>query len=368
MFFSVTCFIILFSIIFSIIISDKITYRIKILSNAINQFIESKFTINQKVEFKQSNDEIDNLLKNYNILSSEIVKQITYFEEIVDSRTSEIKHQNQNIIASINYAKNIQEAILPNNSIISKHFTDLFVFYSPKAIVSGDFYWFKHFEKKNISVIAVADCTGHGVPGALMSMLGIAFLNDIVTKKSIRSSGQVLDALREQITSNLKKTSNGRTISDGIDISLVVFYHNTDILQFSGANREIYLSRNLVSTSIKGDHMPIGKHINSDKNFTTNEIQLFNNDQIYMFTDGYSDQFGSETNKKFLRKNFKLLINSISNLSMKEQNEIIANKFKIWKKDKEQTDDVLVIGIKYKQHLNLIEIGNENENYELIED
>jgi serine phosphatase RsbU (regulator of sigma subunit) len=354
------------SVIFSIIMSGKITHRVKILSQAISKFIESKFTLNQKIEIKNYNDEIDMLISNYNILSNEIIKQITYFEEVVEQRTSEIQKQNRNIISSITYAKNIQEAILPNSELISKHFADFFVFYSPKAIVSGDFYWFKHIENKNISIMAVADCTGHGVPGALMSMLGIAFLNDIVTKKEIKSSGQVLGALREQITSNLKRNSLGKTINDGIDISLVVFYHNSDILQYSGANRSIYLSRNDILTSIKGDNMPIGKYIKTNKNFKTSEIQLFDNDHIYLFTDGFADQFGGEKNKKYMRKNFKSLISSLPALNMKEQNKKITEVFNDWKQNLEQTDDVLVMGIKYKQTINKINLQKFEDEFKIF--
>jgi len=337
------------AIFFSFFISKKMTFRLNKLCKSINNFVESKFENQENIEIIETEDEIGKLINNYNILKNEIINKLNFFEEIVEQRTSEIKKQNNNIIASINYAKDIQEALLPNKNLISKHFADLFIFYKPKAIVSGDFYWFKHLEKKNISILAVADCTGHGVPGAFMSMLGMAFLNDIVNKKSVKNAGQVLDNLREAIVTNLKKSSSGRTISDGLDISLIVIFHNINTMQYSGANRCIFLTRNDEIFCIDGDKMPIGKYIKEVPNFKTNEIDLIDNDQIYLFTDGFADQFGATDKKKYLRKNLKNLIFKINKKNMNEQYDIFISEFDNWKQNLEQTDDVLLIGLKYKQ-------------------
>lgn len=365
-FITISSIILLISILLGIFFSERITYRIKVLSEKINIFIESKFTNNQIIEIKKHNDEIDKLVENYNILQDEISKQINYFEDIVEQRTHEIKRQNENILSSINYAKNIQEAILPNEDYIASFFDDLFVFYSPKLIVSGDFYWFKRIENKNISILAVADCTGHGVPGALMSMLATAFLNEVVIKKNVNSSGEVLDELKYLVITNLNRNSSGKRISDGLDIALTVFFHNENIMQFSGANRLIFISRNKEISVIQGDKMPIGKYIRNSNNFITHEFNLNDNDQIYLFSDGFADQFGYENNKKFLRKNFKELLKNIAKLNMNTQKNKIKQTFENWKKDLEQTDDVLVIGLKYHKDT-IKEIKSHEPEYEMID-
>jgi len=306
------------------------------------------------------------LINNYNILKVEIINKINYFEEIVEARTSEIQKQNKNILASINYAKDIQEALLPSNNLINKYFADFFVFYKPKAIVSGDFYWFKHIEKKNISVLAVADCTGHGVPGAFMSMLGMAFLNDIVNKKSVKNAGQVLDKLREAIVTNLKKSSSGRTVFDGLDISLIVIFHNINSMQYAGANRSIFITRQDEIFCIDGDKMPIGKYIIEVDNFKTKEIELIENDQVYLYTDGFADQFGGLNTKKYMRKNLMNLISKINKKNMNEQANIFISEFETWKQNLEQTDDILIIGIKYRQTIINYNLTNTKNDYKNI--
>lgn len=284
-------------------------------------------------------------------------------EKIEKQHRVEIE-QNKNIKDSINYAKRIQQAVLPAEDFLDKINFEHFVFFKPRDVVSGDFYWFKHI--REYLVIAVADCTGHGVPGAFMSMLGIAFLNEIILRKEVVKSSQVLDILREEVKLALKQTGSQHEQRDGMDIAFCTINTKTKKLQFAGANSPLYIVRKSKTLSdikpsevdgitsngeysmfqLKVDRQPISSHLEENP-FTNYEFELYKGDELYMFSDGFQDQRGGKNQKKFMAKKFKELLLQNSDRKMHEQKVILENTFETWKgKDNEQTDDVLIVGLK----------------------
>jgi len=255
---------------------------------------------------------------------------------------------------------------LPAGNILSKYFADYFVFFKPKDIVSGDFYWTTHIE--NQTIITVADCTGHGVPGAFMSMLGASFLREIVEKEYITHTGVILRKLRKEIIKALKQKGVSGEQKDGMDMAIISINHETNVVQFSGANNPLYIVKSgelkvksemadavkefeydKISTfklyELRPDKMPIAIYERME-NFTTHEIQLKKGDCLYMFSDGFADQFGGEKGKKFKYKPFKKLIIDNCELTMAEQKQILEQTFSKWTYGYEQVDDVAVMGIR----------------------
>lgn len=262
-------------------------------------------------------------------------KQIIEYQKII------VDQKNKHITDSINYAKRIQDAILPTKEEFKKHFTDYFVFFQPKEIVSGDFYWISSHKDK--TVFAVADCTGHGVPGAFMSMIGYTLLNEIVNEKNIFQPAEILNHLNESIVRALHQEE--RTQDDGMDISVCLF--EKDNILFAGANHSIFVVQNNVPVEVKGDIYSIGSTFGkqnfrfSQKVYPRNQIS-----HVYFTTDGFPDQIGGPHGKKFLFKKIEELILSILDRPMHEQEEKIRNTFKSWKENYRQLDDVLLVGIK----------------------
>ena len=255
-----------------------------------------------------------------------------------------LAYQKRQITDSIEYASRIQTAILPPGDYISRVIPDHFILYKPRDIVSGDFYWITHKDGK--IVVAVVDCTGHGVPGAFMSMLGFAFLNEIVNKETDIKANKILNQLRDYVKESLHQTGKEGESKDGMDIALCIIDPQHKKLEYSGAYNPLYLARNDEFISLKADRMPIGIHIIEKESFTNHEIDIKKGDIIYVFTDGYIDQFGGVKSTKFKITPFKEMLISIKDKSMKEQKEILETEFNKWKGDRDQVDDVLVMGIK----------------------
>ncbi|MDA3954601.1 MAG: PAS domain S-box protein [Bacteroidales bacterium] len=253
-----------------------------------------------------------------------------------------IEEQKKSITDSIQYAKRIQNAILPNHKIMDKYFADHFIYFKPRDIVSGDFYWMT--EKNNKLVLVAADSTGHGVPGAFMSMLGISFLNEIVNKHSSLKASTILKELRKLVKSTLAQS--GKSTSDGMDIALVVVDKEKMQINYAGAYNPLYIVRNKELLITKADRMPIGSYVTDDKSFTNHEIDIKKGDSLFIFSDGYADQFGGKTNTKFSTKELKKLLTEISDLNAQEQLDILDQKFLEWKGNYKQIDDVLIIGAK----------------------
>ncbi len=257
----------------------------------------------------------------------------------------EIQNKNKKITESINYARRIQTAILPNTRVISRVLPDSFILYKPRDVVSGDFPWY--MQLKDEVFIAAVDCTGHGVPGALLSLIGYFLLNDIVRSRKVTEPGVILDLLDEGVTKTLRQDEDATT-KDGMDIALCKINLNTRQVQYAGAHRPLYVMRNGTMEEIKGNKFPIGGGIfKNQTNFTTTTIQLQKGDSIYFSSDGYPDQFGGPEGRKFGPKKVREIIERVHALSMREAAVIFENEWETWRGDTKQTDDVLLIGIKF---------------------
>jgi len=279
--------------------------------------------------------------KNRQILQQK--DEIQRQKEIAESQRDLIAYQKKHIEDSIHYAKRIQTALLPSLELFSDEI-DHFVLYKPRDIVSGDFYWVSKID--GMQMVIAADCTGHGVPGAFMSMLGISMLNEIIINKKIIQPDQVLNNLRDDIIRSLKQFIGGSDVKDGMDMCVCLIDFNKNKLQFAGANNPLWFITDGELIEIKGDKMPVAIHENMAP-FKNHTINLKKGDTFYIFSDGYADQFGGPNQKKLLNKNFKALLHEVHNLSMLEQGTRVDKFFESWRKDLEQIDDVCVIGIRY---------------------
>lgn len=289
------------------------------------------------------------------------ITKIKEAEQFIEEQNKEIKkqrdiaiNQKNEITDSIEYAKHIQNAILPSFKLLDEHLKEYFVYNKPKSIVSGDFYWVA--KRENKIIIAVADCTGHGVPGALMSMLGVTFLNKIVLEKRITKTNEILNRLRSNIITALHQTGSAGEASDGMDIAVAVIDVNTNMLQFSGAMNPLLLIRKTGDREkaykfirLKHDIMPIAINQMLNAKYTSKEIELHKDDAIYLFTDGFTDQFGGKDGMKFTYKKFKELLLNIHEFPMERQKEIIDEELTRWKGNYHQTDDILVLGYRYNE-------------------
>lgn len=258
---------------------------------------------------------------------------------VVEIAHTELESKNKEILDSINYAKRIQSAILPPPMSITNKLPESFVIYIPKDIVAGDFYWLETTEDELL--IAAADCTGHGVPGAMVSVLCVNSLNRTVREHQITKPGQILDKTRELVIQEFMKSEDD--VKDGMDISLCRLKGNN--LDWAGANNPLWIIRNGELIEFKADKQPIGK-TDAMKSFETHSFILEKGDLIYLFTDGFSDQFGGPDNKKYKSANFKKLLLKVSSQSIAQQKEMILAEFKEWKGEFEQLDDICIIGIR----------------------
>ncbi|MDH5365515.1 MAG: PAS domain S-box protein [Cyclobacteriaceae bacterium] len=258
----------------------------------------------------------------------------------------EVQNKNKKINDSINYAKRIQGAILPNTNIINRTLPDSFIFYKPKDVVSGDFPWYVRVGEE--IYIAAVDCTGHGVPGALLSLIGYFLLNDIVRSRKVNDPGQILDQLDEGVTTTLRQDQDDSKTKDGMDIALCKIDHEKRHVEYAGAHRPLYVMKNNEMVEIKGNKFAIGGGIYKNQtNFTTSKLKLEKGDSIYFCSDGYPDQFGGPENRKFGPKRTREIIHNVYDKSMREASEEFENQWINWQGDEKQTDDVLLIGIKF---------------------
>ena len=245
-------------------------------------------------------------------------------------------------LASLRYAGIIQKALMPDPELLKTVFKDHFVLFLPRDIVSGDFYYV--LRNRSFLCVAAGDCTGHGVPGALLSILGISFLNDILQSRSDLKANRVLNLMREKIMKTLHQTGEKSMTKDSIDIALLIIECSTGEIQFSGANRPLIRVRNGEINEFKPDKMTIGVAPLKERPFTNQLIDNLPGDTFYLFSDGYSDQFGELTDKKFKHKNLKAVINSVYRLPLIKQKETLESTFYEWKGHTQQIDDILVFG------------------------
>ncbi|MDA3867452.1 MAG: SpoIIE family protein phosphatase [Salinivirgaceae bacterium] len=305
----------------------------------------------------------------------ELVKQrtaeIVEKKEEIEKQRDEIADKNKSITDSIQYASRIQQALLPSKKMLDDAVPEHFVLFKPRDIVSGDYYWMTHIEQKTI--IVAADCTGHGVPGAFMSMLGMSFFNEIVNKNFVTDAGEILNHLRAHVIEALKQEGDDVKAKDGMDLALYVIDNQTKTINFAGANNPLYIIRKQtpdekeaianedetklpkravfnqthILEEVKADKMPIGIHI-KNASFQTKTIKIDTAMQLYTFSDGYVDQFGGPSRRKFMSKAFKKLLMEIHEKNMQEQKEILDKRIMEWIKEGEETqvDDIVVLGVK----------------------
>ncbi len=274
------------------------------------------------------------------VRTSEIEKQ----KNEIEDQKNEIAFQKQEITDSIAYGKRIQKALMPPRMVLNELLPEYFIFFRPRDLVSGDFYWV--IQKKDQLVIAVADCTGHGVPGAFLSFLGHSFLEEIANKYKITTASIFLERLRTKLKIALHQTGKVYEDSDGIDMGLVILDLEQRKLQFAGAYNPLYLIRRGKLQEIKADKMPIGSHLKDNTSFTNNHLALKKGDSLYMFTDGYVDQFGGPRAKKYKIIPFQQLLLRIYDKPMSEQEKILETKLDEWMGNEAQVDDILVFGMK----------------------
>lgn len=255
-----------------------------------------------------------------------------------------IAEQQNDILGDIRYSKRLQNSVLPTQNTVNDVIPEHFILNMPRNIVSGDFYWVgKHVNRR---AIAVADCTGHGISGALMTMAGMAFLNDIMGKNVQLDPHEVLFELRKMVMHLLKQNGTEGEASDGMDISLTMLSPDNSKLYFAGANNPVYIVRDGELEIIKGDRMPIGIHLNFKRPFTLSKIDVKKGDIIYLFSDGYADQFGGPRNKKFRYKQFQELIASNAHKPLADQKQILEETILSWKGEHYQVDDIMILGYK----------------------
>ena len=281
--------------------------------------------------------------------TKDIVKEKEKVEEqklLIEEVHSELSERNKDVMDSIKYAKRIQSSILPPLDKLTSEFEESFVLYKPRDIVSGDFYWYE--KVGDYFIMACADCTGHGVPGAFMSMIGATLLNKIVEQDNIDHCKDALNGLDKEIVKTLQQTSisDNNMSMDGMDIALIAVNQKLMECHYSGAYRPLYIIRDNELIIYKANRQSIGGGINKNESFTGDVIELKSGDLLYMFTDGVTDQFGGEKNKKYKTERLKKLLLKICDQNLENQSKIINEEFETWKGDNEQIDDVLITGIK----------------------
>lgn len=298
------------------------------------------------------NNEITRLSEKFNMMVAQLESYTYELEEKVKERTEKIEKQKEkieeqkkHITDSIYYARRIQNAILPSFQLIDRHLKEYFILYMPKDIVSGDYYWMH--ETDGVVMVAAVDCTGHGVPGAFMSIVGFNQMNHAVNVKKARRAGEILDALNEGVITTLNENKSESSIKDGMDMALCIFDLKAGVAEFAGANNPLIMVRDNQIIKYRGDRFPIGAFEGSNQQrFKNHEIELRKGDCFYLFSDGYEDQFGGPDGKKFMAKRFEELLREISPLPVSEQKKVLIDKLGSWMANNEQVDDILVIGIK----------------------
>jgi serine phosphatase RsbU (regulator of sigma subunit) len=334
----------------------------------IQEQIIDQLKVNEKLKDKVNREleqKVEERTREINEQKEEIESQrdeIKAQRDLVEIQRDMVSAQKKEITDSIDYAQRIQDAVLPRKEYLDQIMPEYFVFYKPKDIVSGDFYWIKEVNKSII--VVAADCTGHGVPGAFMSMLGITLLDELLGKTKLDAPGEILDHLRFKVKEMLVQKGEAEEQKDGMDMAIAIIDKEKKELQFAGANNPLFLIRNSSQNTgtepglevkmesndsqlfeLKGDRQPVGLYWEESK-FTSHRIKLMAQDTLYVFTDGFVDQFGGEQRKKFKSQRFKELLLSFQKESMSAQKQLLENAFESWRNDIEQIDDVCIVGVR----------------------
>jgi serine phosphatase RsbU (regulator of sigma subunit) len=308
------------------------------------------YKIYHELREEVNNDETRNRLKNQQIAFA--VEKTEKEKEIFQLRNVELKaaydeiHQiNLEITTSINYASRIQSALLPQKETLKRTFIDHFILFLPRDVVSGDFYWASQVNNK--IVFCAADCTGHGVPGAFMSMLGITFLDEIIHKQKVLKADEILNKLRQNIIGALKQTGKKEEQKEGIDIALCIFHPDMNQLEFAGAYLPLYIIRKGQLEEYPADKIPISYVEEIQQSFRSNFIKIQKGDVLYLFSDGYADQFGGPHGKKYKYVALKKYLTDIHTHPMEKQKKLLEENFQFWKGSREQIDDVILMGVRF---------------------
>jgi len=330
-----------------ILISMALADRYRIINKEKEGAIEKALELEQKTtqQLEEQVKERTLKLNESNEELAQINEELSINIETIEQQKTQIESKNKDITDSINYAKRIQDAILPSQNAIQSAFKDSFTLYLPKDVVSGDFYFL--FENKKYTFLAVADCTGHGVPGSLMVMIGVNLLRESIIEKQLILPSQILMNLHQGIVSTLKQKETGNR--DGMDITICVINKVENKMYFSGAKNTLIAIKNEEIIEYKGSKFSIGGSIKTEGiNFEDEIIEIDNQTSYYMYSDGYQDQFGGKEDKKFMRKNLKNLLQSIHKLPFQEQKQILQNTIFDWQQigNASQIDDILVMGFK----------------------
>ncbi len=289
----------------------------------------------------------DDLAENERVLEQKVIErteEVVRQKSEIESKNEELEILYKQVTDSIHYAKRIQDAILPSNATVKKLLPDSFILFKPKDIVSGDFYWIE--KKGNLVYFAAVDCTGHGVPGAFMSLVGYNILKDILNNTNASRPAEILDHLREGIVATLKADDSGKQAKDGMDMTLCAINYDTLELQYAAAFNPMCLVRNGELILYQANKFPIGSYVGEKVSFDNHTIQLQKGDQIFIFSDGYADQFGGPNGKKFMVGNFRKLLTQIASFESTMQKDKLDQTLLNWQGGQEQVDDVLVIGVK----------------------
>ena len=318
--------------------SEAVYKEKKKIEEQLKQMLEQKEELETQ---KKENEEKVKLLWDQSIAIHKEKERINRLKE-------EVEEKHQEIIDSVNYAKRIQRALLASNKLLNENLNNYFLFFQPRDIVSGDFYWAssKKIETTKKFYLAVCDSTGHGVPGAIMSILNISCLNEAVNKDDLNLPHQLLDQTRAKIMEHMANDGSEEGGKDGMDAVLACFDFENNKLEFAAANNPLWLIRNNELIEYKPDKMAVGKPMGEIAPFTLQQIELQKNDLIIMITDGFPDQFGGPKGKKFMSKNLKDLLVSLSNKPMPEIKDSLKKSLEEWRGNLEQVDDVLVFGVR----------------------
>ncbi|TAL66152.1 MAG: hypothetical protein EPN88_08935 [Bacteroidetes bacterium] len=278
------------------------------------------------------------------ISTRKLLKEKEKALNLMEEQKAELELREKNTTDSLIYAQRIQEALLPSEAYFRKHFEDSFIFFKPKNIVSGDFYWIG--EKGDKIFIVASDCTGHGVPGALMSMIGLEIVEKTINEDNIETPSKILAVLDRGLEKTFSREKNiGTIIRDGMDIGLCVIDRRRKKIEYAGAFFPLYLIRNNSLIEVKGDKIIIGMNPGGAK-YTDHELDLMDDDIFYMFSDGYVDQFGGSENRKFMYRRFRYLLLTIHRFPVNDQKSILDENIKTWMGRNIQVDDIMVIGFR----------------------
>ncbi|MBN1252753.1 MAG: SpoIIE family protein phosphatase [Bacteroidales bacterium] len=323
--------------------SEELTQELDYVNNNLEQLVKERTLV---VEAQK--EELSNKSKSLQIANNEIGK----INEILEEQSEDINKKNKALTDSLNYAKRLQEAVLPDENYLKERLPEHFIYFNPKDIVSGDFYWYGEVESSwdfdeanSLKILIAADCTGHGVPGAFMTLLGNNFLHLIVNIQEVVDPEQILYKLDQLVIETLKQRESG-TMKDGMDIAVIILDEEKKIISFAGAGNPLFYIRNNELIELRGSNFGIGGVLRKEKIFEPYKVQYEEGDVFYIFSDGYFDQIGGGEGRKFYKKRFKELLLKIHTMPLDEQKERLSTVFERWKSDKKQIDDVLVIGLK----------------------